>query len=218
MARIETNLGDLLAKRGKLQESARLFRASLRGREKILPSNHPDIFDAKQSSAVSWVKKDVFRKRNRSCLTAWHGVDNKASDFSSPSKQRILNEISTCTPHGTRRRLKLEKQSWFRVESDRIAGQVGCSGPARPTWRIRAVSEPIFKLLTSGDHSVPRRDPLGRITVVEVVPESPHRVVGHPSTTFWPNFDSTSTPKFEKAATGCAVIRELARISLLWGL
>src|SRR5580704_10392501 len=97
MARIETNLGDLLAKRGKLQESARLFRASLRGREKILPSNHPDIFDAKQSSAVSWVKKDVFRKRNRSCLTAWHGVDNKASDFNSPSKQRILNEIATCT-------------------------------------------------------------------------------------------------------------------------
>jgi hypothetical protein len=27
------------------------------------------------------------------------------------------------------------------VESDRIAAQIGCSGLARPTWRIRAVSE-----------------------------------------------------------------------------
>ena len=44
-ARIETNLGDLLAKRGRLQESERLLRAALHNREKMLPRNHPDIFD-----------------------------------------------------------------------------------------------------------------------------------------------------------------------------
>jgi hypothetical protein len=64
-ARIETNLGDLLAKREKLQESEQLFRAALDSREKILGVTTPKFSTAKQSSAAFWFGKAVFRRRDR---------------------------------------------------------------------------------------------------------------------------------------------------------
>ncbi len=48
-ARIESNLGELLATRGKLPESERLLRQCLETRRKILPPTNADIFRAESN-------------------------------------------------------------------------------------------------------------------------------------------------------------------------
>jgi hypothetical protein len=91
-ARIETNLGDLLAKRGKLQESERLLRAALRSREKILPGNHPEIFDGEAKLGGVLVQEGRFQEAEPLLLSAWHGLD-QTSGSTLPAKRLVLKTI-----------------------------------------------------------------------------------------------------------------------------
>src|SRR6202021_4115455 len=88
----ETNLCDLLAKRGKLQESDRLLREALRTREKILPNNHPSIFDSQAKLGGVLVQEGRFQEAEPLLLSAWRGLD-KTSNPRSPSKQLLVKEI-----------------------------------------------------------------------------------------------------------------------------
>ena len=62
-------------------------------REKILPSDHPDILDSQATLGRILAQEGRFQEAEPLLLSAWHGVDSMASDLNSPSKQRILKEI-----------------------------------------------------------------------------------------------------------------------------
>jgi hypothetical protein len=91
-ARIETNLGDLLAKRGKVQESERLLRESLRARRKILPGNHPDIFDSEARLGGVLAQEGHFQQAEPLLLSAWHALDSTSTSLS-PGKLLTLEKI-----------------------------------------------------------------------------------------------------------------------------
>ena len=91
-ARIEAHLGDLLAKRGKVQESEQLLRESLRARRKILPANHPDIFDSDAKLGGVFVQEGRFEAAEPLLLSAYHGLDD-ASVGHAASKRIVLSKI-----------------------------------------------------------------------------------------------------------------------------
>ena len=91
-ARIETNLGDLLAKRGKLAEAERLLREGLRSREKVLPPGHPDIFDSEAKLGGVLAQEGRFEAAEPLLLSAYHGLDD-ASVGHAASKRIVLSKI-----------------------------------------------------------------------------------------------------------------------------
>ena len=113
-------MGDLLAKRGKLQESERLLRGALRSREKILPSNHPSIFDSEAKLGSVLVQEGRFQEAEPLLLSAWRGLD-KASNPRSPSKRLILKEIVEMYTAWNRNAPEAEKAKlvakWKAIES-----------------------------------------------------------------------------------------------------
>jgi hypothetical protein len=120
-ARIETNLGELLAKRGRVQESERLLREGLRSREKILPPNHPDIFDGKVKLGAVLVREGRFQEAEPLLLSAYRRLEN-SSGSPLPKRRLALEKVvemytawSRSAPHGGKAE---QAAKWKALESE----------------------------------------------------------------------------------------------------
>lgn len=115
------NLGDLLARRGQLQESERLLRAALRSREKVLPPNHPDIFDGEAKLGAVLVQERRYAEAEPLLLSAYHGLEAVPMAKSAAKRlavQKIV-EMYTGWSQSTHDDKAKEAARWKAVEEAR---------------------------------------------------------------------------------------------------
>ena len=109
----------LLAKRGKLQESERLLRAALRTREKMLPRNHPDIFDGEARLGGVLVQEGRFQEAEPLLLSAYHGLEEVPGSKSAAKRLALQSivEMYTAWSHSAHNGKAKEVATWKALES-----------------------------------------------------------------------------------------------------